>query len=74
MCKTRWIARHDALSAFNQLFEAVVNTLKEIGSASSDAWSSDSKTQANGLLAICTSFHCDCDCHIDDHDLHQGEL
>ena len=54
--RTRWIARHDALTAINQLFEVVVSTLEEFSGSSTDPWTSESITQASGLLTAITSF------------------
>ena len=54
--RTRWIARHDALTAINQLFEVVVSTLEEISGSSTDSWTPESITQASGLLMAIKSF------------------
>lgn len=52
MCETRWVARHDALIRFAELFDAVILTLQSI---EQKANVSAVKTKANSLLsAICT--------------------
>ena len=56
LCRTRWSARQDELTAINQLFEAVVSTLEEISGSSTDSWTPESITQAGGLLTAITSF------------------
>ena len=72
--RTRWIARHDALTAINQLFEVVVSTLEEISGSSTDPWTPESITQASGLLRAITSFSFIVTMTITkDYGLHQGE-
>ena len=46
LCRTRWIAKHDALTAINQLFEVVVSTQEEISGSSTDPWTPESIPQA----------------------------
>ena len=56
MCKTRWVARIDALEVFNDLFSAVVNTFETIGEGQSSGWNSDSARVATALLSTITQF------------------
>ena len=43
LCRTRWVARNNALSAFHQLYPAVVHALTAISSES--GWNADSSTK-----------------------------
>lgn len=54
LCRTRWVARHTALTAFAELYSSVVNTLEAI--RTEPDWNADSTTKANGLLAAITQF------------------
>ena len=47
LCKTRWIARHDALRVFIELYQAILETMLDIYEDKS--WNSESVTKANGL-------------------------
>ena len=42
MCKTRWVARLDALQLFFDLYPAVVKTFEVISEGSSDSWNAES--------------------------------
>ena len=55
-CRTRWVARHNALVAFKQLFLAVVATLELVGTNSGGSWNSESVASASSLLRSITDF------------------
>ena len=55
LCKTRWVARHDALEVFGQLYFSVVATMDHI-KAESAAWSSETVNKANYLLHAIQQF------------------
>ena len=54
MCRTRWVARNNALSAFRQLYPAVVHALTTISSES--GWNSESSSNATSFLHKITQF------------------
>ena len=54
LCRTRWVARNDALSVFLKLYPAVVETLTII--SSSRGWNADSASRARSFLNSITSF------------------
>ena len=56
LCKTRWVARIDALEVFFDLFPAVVQTLEVISSGSASGWNSESCRAAEGLLICITRY------------------
>lgn len=56
LCKTRWVARIDALEVFFDLYPTVVHTLEVISSGSAGGWNSDSCSSANSLLTCITQF------------------
>ena len=53
LCKTRWVARIDALEVFFDLFPFVVQTISE---GSAHGWNSESSRQAVNLLSSITKF------------------
>ena len=56
LCKTRWVARIDALEVFFDLFPFVVQTLDTISEGSAGGWKSESGRQAVNLLSSITKF------------------
>ena len=57
LCKTRWVARLDALDTFVDLFDSVVATLKSIeGTDGNRDWSPSNRAPASSLLVAITSF------------------
>ena len=56
LCKTRWVARIDALEVFFDLFPFVVQTLDTISEGSAHGWNSESSRQAVNLLSSITKF------------------
>lgn len=50
LCRTQWVAHNDALTAFHQMYPAVVDALAEINSGS--GWNWDSSSTATSLLSI----------------------
>ena len=54
LCKTRWVARHDALNTFSDLFPLVIATLKAMAENEGGGWSADSRVMAGGNLAAIT--------------------
>ena len=50
LCRTRWVARNNALSAFHQLYPAVVHALTAISSES--GWNADSSSKATSFFEI----------------------
>ena len=56
LCRTRWSARHTALTTFLALFESVVQTLDEISSAPRSAWNTNTAGQAGAFLRSLLSF------------------
>ncbi len=55
MCKTRWVARHDALEVFGDLYLPVVDSLQDIVDGTG-SWSPDSTAKAKALLLAITQF------------------
>ena len=56
LCKTRWVARIDALEVFFSLFPAVVRTLEVISEGGDTGWNQDSRRSADSLLICITKF------------------
>ena len=56
LCKTRWVARINALEVFYDLYPAVVKSLEVISEGSSRGWNSESSKFANTLLICITQF------------------
>ena len=56
LCKTRWIARIDALEVFLDLFPAVVKTLDVISQGSAGGWNTESSRLAENLMNSITMF------------------
>ena len=53
ICKTRWIARHDAITVFCNLYDSVVSTLETIAANDGGHWNAESCSKANSVrLAI----------------------
>ena len=53
ICKTRWIARHDAIAVFCNLYDSVVSTLETIAANDGGHWNAESCSKANSFrLAI----------------------
>ena len=51
LCRTRWIARHEALDNFGQLYEVLVDLFQEIKNNSGTCtWNTDTVTDASTLL------------------------
>lgn len=55
VCRTRWVQRIEALETFTELYPAVVQCLETICDAGPQEWSTDSLTDARGLLLNITS-------------------
>lgn len=55
LCRTRWVQRLDALEAFQQLHSSVVACMESICEAGPRYWSTDSVTDAKGLLLSITA-------------------
>ena len=49
LCKTRWVARIDALEVFFNLFPAVVKTFEVISEGGATGWNPDSRRSAENL-------------------------
>ena len=47
LCKTRRVARHEALPVFIELYQAILETMLDI--YEDKTWNSESITKANGL-------------------------
>ena len=56
MCKTRWVARIDALEVFIDILPAVTQALEVISEGSSSGWNSDSCRSAGNLLTCISQF------------------
>ena len=56
LCKTRWVARIDALELFMDLFPAVVAALESISDVQAGGWNTDSSRLAGSLLHAITAF------------------
>ena len=56
MCKTRWVARLDALEVFLELYPKVVRTFEVISEGSSEGWNTESCRAAESLLICITKF------------------
>jgi Domain of unknown function (DUF4371)/hAT family C-terminal dimerisation region len=55
LCKTRWVARHDALEVFGTLYVAVVETLYDIMD-NPNLWNQESLSKANSIKLSITQF------------------
>ena len=55
LCRTRWVQRFDALDTFQEFHPSVVACMEKIGDAGPKNWSTDSLTDAKGLLLSMTS-------------------
>ena len=56
MCKTRWVARIDALEVFFEIFPAVVQAFEVFSQGSSSGWNADSCRSAGSLLNCVAQF------------------
>ena len=56
LCKTRWVARIDALEVFFDLFPFVFQTLDVISEGSAGGWNTESSRQAANRLSSITKF------------------
>lgn len=56
LCKTRWVARIDALEVFHNLFPVVVKTLEIISEGGTTGWNQESRRMAGNLLVCITKF------------------
>ena len=57
LSKTRWVARIDALSTFDELYSSVCDTFQSIAeNAGEKDWNLNSRSTANSLLLAITSF------------------
>ena len=56
LCKTRWVARIDALEVFFELYPAVVKTLEAISEGGSAGWNAESCRSAESLMICITKF------------------
>ena len=54
ICRTRWVARFNALVAFQRMYRAVVAVLEDM--TYGNAFNADTKTKASCLLTAVTSF------------------
>ena len=52
LCKTRWVARINALEVFLDLFPAVITTLEAISEGSANGWNPESCRLAENLICI----------------------
>ena len=48
LCRTRWVARHDAFNVFIDLYESIVSSLQEIRNTN-DGWNAQSANDAMSL-------------------------
>ena len=55
LCRTRWVERHEAFESLYSLYNAVVQSLEDVVTRSSQ-WSRESISTANGLLLSLTQF------------------
>ena len=56
LCKTRWVARINALEVFFDLFPAVITTLEVISEGSTSGWNAESCRLAENLMTCLTKF------------------
>lgn len=56
LCKTRWVARIDALDVFFDLYPAVIKTLDVISEGSTSGWNAESCRSAENLMICTTKF------------------
>ena len=57
LCKTRWVARHDSLSTFEDLHQSVNEWLRAISQNETGNWSTKCNSTGNGLLNCIKSFN-----------------
>ena len=57
LCKTRWVARIDAIEVFFYLYLAVVRTLEVISEGSTSRWNTESCRSAENLIVCIKKFH-----------------
>ena len=57
LCKTRWVARIDALEVFIELFQFIIDTLETISTGTSSGWNTESSRAAESLLLCITKYH-----------------
>ena len=55
LCRTRWVARHDAFNVFIDLYESIVSSLQEIRNRN-DGWNAQSANGAMSLYIAITQF------------------
>ncbi|KAI0228618.1 hypothetical protein LSAT2_020886 [Lamellibrachia satsuma] len=55
LCRTRWVARHDAFNVFMELHEAIVHSPEEI-STHAEEWNQPSVNDGCALLLATTQF------------------
>ena len=55
LCRTRWVARHDAFNVFMELHEAIVHSLEDI-STHAEEWNQPSVNDGRALLLAVTQF------------------
>ena len=55
LCRTRWVARHDAFNVFIDLYESIVSSLQEIRNRN-DGWNAQSANDAMSLYIAITQF------------------
>ena len=56
VCRTRWIARIDALEVFESLYRAIILALEEVKDNEDSSWNRESCVDASGLFYQCISF------------------
>ena len=56
VCRTRWIARIDALEVFESLYRAIILALEEVKDNKGSSWNRESCVDASGLFYQCISF------------------
>ena len=56
LCRTRWVARHDALDNFSQLYAVVIDVFEGIRLGPRGSWNSDTISDAASLLRSVTTF------------------
>ena len=56
VCRTRWIARINALEVFESLYRAIILALEEVKDNKDSSWNRESCVDASGLFYQCISF------------------
>ena len=56
LCRTRWVARHNALSTFLELYEAAVAMFEAISDNENRSWNPDSPSKAAALVRSIIDF------------------